>query len=101
MSVLSITPANPPENDITHPTTLIEAQDAHIRRILDATPYSDRNDMGDLTLLRRKVRTLRASRGKYYNDLARLGFTQEQARITMQDAEDMAVLEHNSIADDA
>ena len=77
---------------------LIEAQQNHIDRVLAMTPYRDSNNMGcGQTLLNRKVRSLRASRGKYRNDLHGMGYTDEVIiRITMQDAEDMAVLEYNS-----
>ena len=75
---------------------LIAAQTAHIERILSATPYRDSNEMGDLTLLRRKMRTLRASRNKYRDDLAKMGVPQHQITVTMRDAEDMAILEYNA-----
>jgi len=76
---------------------LIQAQQEHIDRILTMTPYRDSNNMGiGKTLLNRKVRSLRASRGKYRSELEKLGFSESQIRITMQDAEDMAELEYHA-----
>ena len=76
---------------------LIKAQQNHIDRVLAMTPYRDNRYNRPITLLNRKARSLRASRGKYRNDLHGMGYTDEATiRITMQDAEDIAVLEYNS-----
>ncbi len=75
---------------------LIAAQDAHIERAPNARPCRIGNSMGGLTLLRRKLSSIRASRKKYIDDLKKMGFPRDQIRITLQDAEDVAILEHNS-----
>ena len=76
---------------------LIKAQQNHIDRVLAMTPYRDSNNMGcGQTLLNRKVRSLRGSRGQFYRDMESMGFSENQARILLADAEDMAILEYNS-----
>ena len=74
--------------------TLISEQQAHIDRILAMTPYAGTRHQ--TTLLNRKVRSLRASRAKYRKSLESMGFSEDQIRITMQDAEDMAQLTYNA-----
>lgn len=71
-------------------TSLIEAQDRYIDRVLNAKPYRDRPNWP--TFLNRKVATLRAAGRQYREDLRALGFDEGAIELTLKDARDVAKL---------
>ena len=76
--------------------TLIQIQEQHIENLLNATPYSTRNEMHGRTFMCLKSMTLRGLRNQYMRAAEKLGYYGDNAVSTMRDAEDMAMLERNS-----